>query len=763
LRVLDSNAWQHAYKLIATDASDHVVGTQACSQRVRHGDEQYVPSSVARGVVRGFEPIYVDIGSHELSADALRAIDLAPDGRQPSATAARSCQLVGPGIFTVLGGLCAIFGCNLAVMAALCAIFGCNLAVVDGSYAAVRSFSTPRVGTGTFVCRALSAARRAIPCGSVEITRRVVPRFGFSVTQPGRDVTVPRSQPGIPPPQCRQLVGPGILAILGGLRAIFGCNLAVVDGSYATVRSLSAPGVGTGTFVCRALTVARRAIPCGSVAITRRVVTRFGLPVTQPGRDVAVPRSQPGLPTAHCRQLVGPGILAVLGGLCAVVRCNLAVIDGSYAAVRSLSAPRVGTGTFVCRAPTVARRAIPCGSVEITRCVVTLFGLSVTQLSREVTRPRSQPGSFAVLGGLCAIFGCKLAVVDGLGAVVRSLSAPRGGLGTFGCRALTVARRAIACGSVEITRRVVARFGLSVTQPGRDVTVLRSQPGLPAAHSGQLVGPGILAVLGGLRAILGCNLAIVDGLGAVVRSPSAPRGGLGTFVCRMLTVARRAVPCGSVEITRRVVTRFGLSVTLPGRDVTALRSQPGLPAAHSGQLVGPGILAVLGGLRAIFGCNLAVVNGLGAVVRSLIVPRGSSGTFACRMLTLASRAVTCGSVEITRRVITRFGLSVTQLGREVTHVRSQIAVTPFYVALACRCKGVFAFIRATAVLIRARHSRGPSFSHVSRSRRRRAPMMFQCRPIAITIAATETRHRGFIPWRRNPVRTYGGYSHCRLA
>jgi hypothetical protein len=704
MRVFESNAWEHAYKLVATDASDHVVGTQACSQGVRHCDEQSVPSSVTCGVVSGFEPVHVDIGSHELSTDALRAIDLAPDGSQPGAPAACSCQLVGPRIFTVLGGLGAICRCNLAVVAALCAIVRCNLAVVDGSYAAVRSLSAPRGGPSTFVCRALTVARRAIPCGSVEITRRVVPRFGLSVTQPGRDVTVLRSQPRLPTAHCRQLVGPGILAILGGLCAIFGCNPAVVDGSYAAVRSPSAPRGGLGTFVCRALTVARRAIPCGSVAITRRVVPRFGLSVTQPGRDVTVPRSQPRLPTAHCRQLVGPGILAVLGGLCAIVRCNLAVVDGSYAAVRSLSAPRVGPGTFVCRAPTIARRAIPCGSVEITRRVVPRFGLSVTQLGREVTRPRSQPGIFAVLGGLGAVFGRKLAVVDGLGAVVRSLSAPRGGLSTFVCRILTVARRAIPCGSVEIARRVVTRFGLSVTQPGRDVTVLRSQPGLLAAHSCQLVGPGIFAVLGGLGAIFGCNFAIVDGLGAVVRSPSAPRGGLGTLVCRMLTLARRAIPCGSVEITRRVVTRSGFSVTQLSRDVTVLRSQPGLPAAHSCQLVGPGILAVFGGVCAIFGRHLAVLDGLGAVVRSRSTPRGSSGTLAGRMLTLARRAIPCGSVEITRRVVTRFGLSVTLLGLSVTHVRSQIAITPFYVALARGCRGVSVYLRDTAVLIRASHA-----------------------------------------------------------
>jgi len=94
---------------------------------------------------------------------------------------------------------------------------------------------------------------------------------------------------------------------------------------------------------------------------------------------------------------------------------------------------------------------------------------------------------------------------------------------------------------------------------------------------------------------------------------------------------------------------------------------------------------------------------LGAVVGSLSVPQGGSGTFACRLLTLARRAVPCGSVEITRRVVARFGLSVTLLGLSVTHVRSQIAVPPFYVALPCSCKGVVTFTRAIPVLIWVRH------------------------------------------------------------
>jgi hypothetical protein len=527
---------------------------------------------VACGVVRDFEPVYVDISSHELSADALLATDLPPDGSQPGATAACPCQLVGPGILTVPGGLCAIFSCNLAVVAALRAIFRCNPAVVDSSYAAVRSFSAPRGGSGTFVGRALTVGRRAISCVSVEIARRVITRLGLSVTLLGRDVTVPRSQSG--------------------------------------------------------------------------------------------------LPAAHCRQLVGPGILTVLGRLCTIFGCNLAIVDSSFAAVRRPSASRGSPRTFVGRAPAVGRRAIPRASIEITGRVVTPLGLSVTQLGRDVTRSRSQPGLFAVLGGLCAIFGCKFAVVDRQGAVVSSLSAPQGGPGTFICRILTVARRAIPSGSVQITRRVVARLGLSVTQLGRDVTILRSQPSLPAACACQLVGPGILTVLGRLCTIFGCNPAVVDGSFAVVRSPGAPGGRLCTFVRRILAVASRAIPCGSVQITRRVVARFSLSVAQLGRNVTVLRSQPGLPAAHSCQLVGPGILTVLGRLCAIFRCNLAVVDGSFAVVRSSGMPRGSLGTFARLLLTDARRAIPCGSVEITRRVVTRFGLPV-------THIGSQIAVAPF--------------------------------------------------------------------------------------
>jgi hypothetical protein len=542
----------------------------------------------------------------------------------------------------------------------LCTIIGCNLAVVNGSYAAVRSLRTRRISSS-----------------SVEIAHRGIARFGISVAPLGRDLALMRSQPGLPTASCGQLIASGVLAIFGCLCTIICGNLAVVDGLCAAICSHGAPRVGTGPFVCSAPAVARSAISGAAVEITGRVVSRLGFSVTLLGRDVTLPRSQTGLATACGRQLVGPGVLPVLGRLCAIVSCNLAVGDGAHAAVGRLGAPRVGPGPFVCRASAVARGTIPSGSVEISSSIVTRLGLSVTQLGREVTRARSQPGILAVLGRLRTVLGSKLAVVDGLGAVVRRLGATRGGLGTFVRGILSVARRAISSGSVEITRRVVTRLGLSVTQPGRDVTILRSLPRLPTAHARQLVGSGIFTVLRGLCAILGCNLTVVYGLGSVVRSPRSARFGLGAVICRMLTVAFRTVPCGSVEITRRVVTRFGLSVTQPGGDVTTVRSQSGLTTAHSCQLVGSGILAVLGGLRAIFGSNLAVIDGLHAVVRSPRSARRSLGALASLIQMVARRTIPCRSVKIACRVVTRFRLSVTLLSLSITNICSQIAVTPF--------------------------------------------------------------------------------------
>jgi hypothetical protein len=637
--VFEGDPREHAYELIAANACDHVVGAQACAERIRYGDKERVPSSMASRVIRRLEAIDVDVGGHEVPAGALRPIDLAPNGCQPSATTAGSGQLVGAGILTVLGCLGAIFGRNLAVVDGLSAILGRHLAVVDCAHAAVRSLSTPRCGQDTFVCCALTVSRRAIPGRPVEIAHRVVTRFGLAVTQPGRNVAVLCSQAGLPTANRRQLVSPGILAVFRGLRPILGRNLPIVDRAYAAVRSLSAPRVRAGAFVSRALPSARRAIARGSISITRRIVARFGFLVTELGGDVTLSRSQPSLPTARGRQLVDPGILAVPGRLRAIIRCDLAVVHGSNAAVRSLSAAGGGPSALVCRAPAVAGGAISGGSIKIAGGVIAGFGFSVTELGRNIPCARRQRGIFAIPGRLCAIFGGELAVVDGLSAVVRGLGPPRSGLGAFVRRVLTVASRAIPGGAIEIARRVVTRFGLSVTQPGCNVAVLGSQPSLSPPYSRQLVGPGIKAVLGGVGAIFGRNPAVVDGLRAVVCGSSPPRGGLDTFVCRILAVARGAIPGGSVEIARGIVTRFRLSVAQPGGDVTVLCSQPGLAAPHSIQLVGPRILAVFGGVRSIFGCNLAVVDCLGAVVRSLVVRRGSSVAFARLASTVARRAI----------------------------------------------------------------------------------------------------------------------------
>jgi hypothetical protein len=269
MRVFDRYSREHAYELIATNASDHVVRTQAGSQGVGHGDEQCVPGSVTVRVVRGFKPIHIDVRSYELSAVALGPIDLASDGSQASAAPAYSRQLVGPRILTVLGGLRAILRRNLAVVATLRPIISCNLAVVDRSHAAVRGVLLP-----------LTVARRTISGGSVEMSGCIVTCFGFLVTQPCGDVTIPRGQTSLPAADRSLLVGPGIFAVLRGLSAIFGCHFAVIDGPYAAVGSLGAARVGPGAFVSRSVAIARRAIPRRPIAITGRVVTRLGLTVT---------------------------------------------------------------------------------------------------------------------------------------------------------------------------------------------------------------------------------------------------------------------------------------------------------------------------------------------------------------------------------------------------------------------------------------------------------------------------------------------------
>ena len=127
--MIDCNPRERAHELVATHASDHVVRTQAGSKRVGHRDEEGVAGGMTLGVVRGLEPVDVDVGRNELPAVALGAIDLPPDGGEPRAAAAYPGQLVGPRILTVLRRLCAILGRNLAVL--------------DGPHAAVGGLCAP--------------------------------------------------------------------------------------------------------------------------------------------------------------------------------------------------------------------------------------------------------------------------------------------------------------------------------------------------------------------------------------------------------------------------------------------------------------------------------------------------------------------------------------------------------------------------------------------------------------------------------------------
>ena len=97
-------------------------------------------------------------------------------------------------------------------------------------------------------------------------------------------------------------------------------------------------------------------------------------------------------------------------------------------------------------------------------------------------------------------------------------------------------------------------------------------------------------------------------------------------------------------------------------------------------------------MGAVFGRHLAVIDGLGSVVRRLCVRRRTRGTVAVRLLTLARGAVSCRSVEVTRGVVTGGGLAVTLFGIPITHVRGQVAVAPLDIPLACGCQGVLAFV-----------------------------------------------------------------------
>jgi hypothetical protein len=67
-----------------------------------------------------------------------------------------------------------------------------------------------------------------------------------------------------------------------------------------------------------------------------------------------------------------------------------------------------------------------------------------------------------------------------------------------------------------------------------------SQSGATAAHSGELVIPGVFTVFGGLQAIVGRNLAIATRLDAVGGGVSSRLGSPSPVGSRVLAVARRS-------------------------------------------------------------------------------------------------------------------------------------------------------------------------------------------------------------------------------
>jgi len=200
---------------------------------------------------------------------------------------------------------------------------------------------------------------------------------------------------------------------------------------------------------------------------------------------------------------------------------------------------------------------------------------------------------------------------------------------------------------------------------------------------------------------LGGDQAVVGGLRAVAGSLRPSGDAPGSFVGFVLTVAGRAVTGIAVDVTCRVIPCFGLSIAQLGRYVALLRSQPGVPAPDPGKLGGPGVLSVARGLGAILSRNHPVIGGQCAVARGLGPPRCPSRTFIRLMLAVAGGAGLRAPVEVTRRVIARLGVSVTQLGREVALVRGLIAVTPFDVAVDRDRKGRWVRIGGEADVVRA--------------------------------------------------------------
>ena len=240
------------------------------------------------------------------------------------------------------------------------------------------------------------------------------------------DLALHRGQPGATTAYSGQLVGTGILSVPGGLGAVLRGNHAVVaalcailggnpalgDGLGSVVGSLGTPRRSPGALVCRNLEAARRSIPGGSIEIAGDAVAGFGLLVTQPRGEGTFLGCQPGFPSAHSCRLVAPGMLTVLGGLHAIFRGNLAVIDRLGTVVGSLCAPPGSQGAFVGRLLALVRRTISCDFGAIARRVVARLGLVVTKRSGDIARL----SACTVRRRSLSILGCNLAVIGGQGS-----------------------------------------------------------------------------------------------------------------------------------------------------------------------------------------------------------------------------------------------------------------------------------------------------------------------------------------------------------
>jgi hypothetical protein len=152
-----------------------------------------------------------------------------------------------------------------------------------------------------------------------------------------------------------------------------------------------------------------------------------------------------------------------------------------------------------------------------------------------------------------------------------------------------------------------------------------------------------VTLAGGQESVVRRNLAVGTCLGAVNRGLRTRRSRSGTSVSRILTVVRRLQIDVAVGLKGGLVIGVRLSITQLLFDVALTRS-----------------------LEMVIRRHLAVGAGLGTVRRSLRPSRCCPGTLIRRILTIAGHSQLLFPVELDRRLVMGIGLSVAQIGREVT-------------------------------------------------------------------------------------------------